>query len=136
MAWYSCLSTGIETTTKRSCPVEVQCGLQDESKSMISGTKNSKKRIIWNVYCREPHFWEKNQLGILDQVLKPRFKLLKLKALLPKTVIFYQKHDKSFGSLTGALSLNLHWKGVISKFRPRQAPVASASSLPWLLNLL
>ena len=53
--------------------------------------------------------------SILDQVLKPRFKA---KSLLPKTVIFYQKPDKSVGSLTGAVSLNLHWKGVISKFRP------------------
>ena len=129
MAWYSCLSTSIETTTKRSCPLEVHSGLQDELKSTISGTKNSKKRTIWNVYCSEPHFWEKKSTGwagtyiqefwffksILDQVLKPRFKA---KILLPKTVIFYQKPDKSVGSLTGAVSLNLHWKGVISKFRP------------------
>ena len=91
--------------------------------------KNGSSETYNIVYCSEPHFWEKKSTGwagtyiqefwflksILDQVLKPRFKA---KSLLPKTVIFYQKPDKSVGSLTGAVSLNLHWKGVISKFRP------------------
>ena len=32
-AWYSCLSTCRETTTKRTYPLEVRCGLQNEPKS-------------------------------------------------------------------------------------------------------
>ena len=37
MAWYSCSSTYKETTTKKTCPLEVRCGLQDEPKSRALG---------------------------------------------------------------------------------------------------
>ena len=110
MAWYSCLSTCRETTTKRTYPLEVRCGLQNEPKSrnfvrkiekiffshIISESSKTYRKPILKYFWI--FFWKNIHLGLRKISKKWEFLLL-LKStqnLLKRMVnrFFVEKHTK------------------------------------------